>query len=334
MLYFFAIFADFIAPYDYREQTRLEPSAPPTIIRWRDQQGNLSVRPFIYALKLADARTMRYEEDATQPHLITFFPSGHAYSFLGLVPTNRHLFGIDQTSDTAPRLRLLGTDQLGRDQFSRLLFATRFSLLVSPLGTILACMIGIAFGALSGYVSPTLDSIMMGAADTMLSLPTLILILAARTAFPLVLPPASAVVLLVSIFAITGWAEIARLTRGLVLQTKQSEFVMAARSNGLGEAKILWKHILPNISSPLVIQATLMLPVFLLAEVTLSFLGVGLQEPEPSIGNMLSAALDLSRLRDSPFVVLAPAAVIFLFIVGVRLATHQQSLGKKERRRY
>ena len=330
-LYLVAIFADFIAPYDYREQTRSEPTAPPSTIRWRDADGNLYIRPFIYEQKLADARTMRYEEDTTQRHHVTFFPSGHTYSLFGLFPTNLHFCGIDQSRGTTARLRLLGTDQLGRDRFSRLLLATRFSLLVSPLGTILACLVGIAFGAISGYASQTVDSIMMGVADTMISLPTLILILAARTAFPLVLPPSSAAILLVSIFAMTGWAGMARLTRGLVQQTRQLEFVLAARSIGLRESTILWKHVLPNISSPLVIQATLMLPVFLLAEVTLSFLGVGLQEPEPSIGNMLSAALDLSQLRESPFVILAPALVIFLFVLGVRLATHKQSEGTKSR---
>jgi len=169
---------------------------------------------------------------------------------------------------------------------------------------------------------------MMGIADTMISLPTLILILAARAAFPLVLPPFTAAMLLISIFAITGWAEMARLTRGLVLAAKQREFVLAARATGLTEGKILLKHILPNIASPLVVQATLMLPLFLLAEVALSFLGVGLQEPEPSIGNMLANAVDITRLTDSPFVLLSPALVIFLFVLGIRLIGGKRDLVK------
>ena len=322
IFYFVAIFADFLAPYDYREQTRQEPSAPPSIIRWRDTDGTFHVRPFIYARKLADARNLQYEEDTSKIYPLVSLANGHTYKFLGVIPSNIHLFGTDaKGSDNAPRLLLLGTDQLGRDRFSRLLFAIRFSLIVSPIGTILACLVGVFFGAVSGYARQTIDSIMMGVADTMISLPTLILILAARAAFPLVLPPVTAAVLLISIFALTGWAEMARLTRGLVLAAKQREYVLAARSIGLTEPKILRKHILPNIASPLLIQATLMLPAFLLAEIALSFLGVGLQEPEPSLGNMLSAAADLSRLGDAPFIILSPAIVIFLFVFGIRLLT-------------
>ena len=324
LFYLVAIFADFIAPYDYREQSRREPSAPPSTIRFRDEQGVWHVRPFIYAQKLVDARNVRYEEDTSRIYpLETPVLDGRPYSLLGFLPTDIHLFGIPASgaefgADT-PQVHLLGTDQLGRDRFSRLLFAIRFSLLVSPIGTVLACIIGIFFGAVSGYAGRTIDVIMMGVADTMISLPTLILILAARAAFPLELPPFRAATLLIVIFALTGWAEMARLASGLVVSMRQREFVLAARASGLNETRILWRHIMPNISSPLLIQATLMLPVFLLAEVALSFLGVGLQEPEPSLGNMLSLSGDLTQLGASPFVILSPAIAIFLFVLGVRL---------------
>ncbi len=324
--YLVAIFADFLAPYDYREQARHEPSAPPSSIRLRDSQGEWHFRPFIYAQKLVDPRNMRYEEDTTQGYPITLFAQGHNYSLFGVIDTHNHLFGIDAGGiDGAPRIRLLGTDQLGRDRFSRLLYAIRFSLLVSPIGTLLACLIGVLFGAASGYATRTVDSVMMGVADTMISLPTLILILAARAAFPLVLPPFTAAALLIMIFGLTGWAEMARLTRGLVVSMREREFVVAARSTGLTEPRILWRHILPNIASPLLIQATLMLPVFLLAEIALSFLGVGLQEPEPSLGNMLSVAGDITLIRNSPMIILSPAVAIFLFVFGIRLLGWRRS---------
>jgi peptide/nickel transport system permease protein len=303
--YFVAIFAAFLAPYDYREQTRSMPSAPPSVVHFRDGDGVFHIRPFIYARRLVDARNTVYEEDASHAYDIELFPDG------------RHLFGV--ADDSAPRIVLLGSDQLGRDRFSRLLYATRFSLLVSPIGTLLACIIGIILGAVSGYAGPTVDTIMMGVADTMISLPTLILILAARAAFPIELPPMRAATLLIMIFSLTGWAEIARLARGLVVTTRQREFVLAARATGVTETGILFRHILPNVASPLLIQATLLLPVFLLAEVALSFLGVGLQEPDPSLGNMLSLSGDLTQLSASPVIILSPALVIFLFVLGVRL---------------
>lgn len=322
---FAALFAGSLAPYDYREQTRQEPSAPSTTVRFVDAEGTFHLRPFIYARRLVDAREMRYEEDSSRPFPVEFLVRGSIYSLLGLTDTNIHLFGI--AGEDSPRIRLLGTDQLGRDRFSRLLYAIRFSLIVSPLGMLLACLIGIIVGSVSGYSHRLIDGAIMAVADTMISLPTLILILAARAAFPLELPPFTAATLLVGIFALTGWAEMARLTRGLVVSVKEREFIVAARSIGASEAGIVWRHVLPNIASPLVIQATLILPAFLLAEVALSFLGVGLQEPEPTLGNMLAVAGDLTQLRDSPFLTLSPAVAIFLFVLGVRLIGWHRTKG-------
>jgi peptide/nickel transport system permease protein len=315
-----ALFADTIAPYDYRHQTRDEPSAPRSTIRFIDADGGFHFRPFIYESRLSDPLMLRYEEDGSRIFPIAFFVRGDTYSFLGLFVTDLHLFGVlDAGSNGVPRLRMLGTDALGRDRFSRLAQAIRFSLIVAPLGALLACLIGIFIGIVSGYASRGVDTFLMGTSDAMLSLPTLILILAARAAFPLELPPVRAGMLLVMIFALTGWAEMSRLSRGLVRSVREREFVLAAKAIGLTEGRILFRHILPNIARPLVTQATLILPLFLLAEVALSFLGVGLQEPEPSLGNMLSAAADVTQLRGQPFELLSPAIVIFLFVFGIRL---------------
>jgi peptide/nickel transport system permease protein len=315
--FFVAVFADFLAPYDYRDQVRLQPSAPPSSIRLIDTEGSIRW-PFVYERKLSDPRNFTYEEDAAQPRPIILFAQGREYSLLGILTTDRHLLGVE-SPDGNTRLNLLGTDQLGRDRFSRLIYAIRFSLIVSPLGTLLACLIGVIFGAVSGYARSSIDSVMMGVADTVISLPSLILILAARTAFPLELPPLTAAAMMITIFALTGWAEMARLTRGLVWSVKNREYVLAARSLGLSESRILLRHVVPNIAPAILVQATLMLPLFLLSEVALSFLGVGLQEPEPSLGNMLGAAVDLVQLRNAPLIVLSPAFVILLFVVGVRL---------------
>lgn len=323
-LYLLAILSEFIAPYDYREQTRNEPSAPASSIRFVDANGSFHLRPFIYARKLTDARNLYYEENPFQAYPLSFFVRGNTYHLLGLFRTDIHLFGVEDEKGDAPRIRLLGTDQLGRDRFSRLLVATRFSLLVSPIGTLLACLIGVVFGAISGYASRTIDGVMMTVADTMISLPTLILILAARAAFPLELPPFRAATMLVTVFALTGWAEMARLARGQVVAIKQRDFITAARAGGSTETRILWRHILPNIAGPLLVQATLILPAFFLAEVALSFLGVGLQEPEPSLGNMLTNASDLTQLAQRPFLLLSPALIIFLFVMGIRLLSRRQ----------
>jgi peptide/nickel transport system permease protein len=320
---FAAIFADTLAPYDYAEQTRNEPSAPRSSIRMVDKSGAFHLRPFIYRTEVEDPLSGRYREITDQVYPIGFLVKGYRYRLLGLFDTNLHLLGTSSSESDTPRLRLLGTDALGRDIFSRMLQAIRFSLSVCVLGGLAACFLGILIGIISGYSGKLIDTCLMGITDGMLSLPTLIIILAARAAFPLELPPLSAALLLVSIFALVGWAGMARLTRGLVLATRDKEFVIAAKATGVSGIRILQRHILPNISRPLIIQAALLLPAFLIAETALSFLGVGLQEPEPSLGNMLSSATDITLLRSRPLELLSPAIAIFLFILGVRLVANE-----------
>jgi len=319
-----AVFADLLATYDYRSQSRREPMAPPSSLRLRDDQGNWHPRPFIYARHLVDPLERRYEETPQQRYTLELFARGYSYKLFGLFNTDRHLFGVqldDSTSSIdAPRLNWLGTDGLGRDRFSRLVLATRFSLIVGPLGTLLASALGILIGLIAGYAGSWLDAVFMRAADVMMALPTLVLILAARAAFPLELPPTRAATLLITIFVVLGWAEMARLTRGLTLELRQREFVQAAVSIGCSPARILFRHILPNAARPLLAQTFLMLPAFLLAETSLSFLGVGLQEPEASWGNLLADAANLTLLeRHEAWPILAPAFVITVFVLGVRL---------------
>jgi len=306
------VFADFFSPYDYRQQSRAEVSAPETSLHFAGP------RPAIYPKTLSDPIRLIYEEDRTRPYTVELFVHGYQYKLLGIIPTDLHLFGVEQV-EGAPRINLLGTDNLGRDRFSRLMHAVRFSLIVCSFGVVLACLIGIVIGVTSGYSTKFVDTVLMGATDAMLSLPTLILILAARAAFPLELPPMRAAFLLLLIFALTGWAEMARLARGLVVATREREFVAAAVATGVTQGRILFRHILPNISGPLVTQAMLMLPAFLIAEIALSYLGVGLQEPEASLGNMLTAASDLNQLRQHPVIILSPAILIFIFVLGIRL---------------
>lgn len=326
-LYAFALLADLIGPYAYTKQVRIEPLAPISSIHFFDEAGNFHLRPFIYGIKLTEPQTFGYEEVKTEQFPIGFFAKGAEYRILGLFATDRHLFGVQgMDTRTIPHVRLLGADQLGRDKFSRLLRAMRFSLIVTPLGALIALMIGVVVGAVSGYAGRTLDNVLMGVTDTLIALPALVLILAARAAFPLELSLVGAGALLVFIFGFTGWGEMARLVRGLVWSLRNREFVLAARAGGATETAILFRHILPNIVQPVMVQTALMLPAFLLAEVAMSFLGVGLQEPEPSLGNMLASAADLVQIQQRPAGLVAPVAIIMLFLIATRLIRRSTSI--------
>src|SRR5262249_38723501 len=152
------------------------------------------------------------------------------------------------------------------DCFSRLLIGARFSLVVGPLGALLASAFGVLLGILSGYVGRWLDVILMRAADVTLALPTLVMVLAPRATFPLELPYFRAVKLLLLLLVLLGWAEIARLARGLTLELRKRDYVAAAESQGAGAARLIMRHILPNAAGPLTTQTLLLIPTFLLAE--------------------------------------------------------------------
>ena len=327
-----AVFADLLAPYDYASLSREEPSAPPTAIRFRDAQGRWHARPFIYAQRLVDKTTRRYEEITDRAYPIELFTQGYSYEILWLFPTNLHLFGArsDAGAD-APRVYLLGADESGRDRFSRLLIATRYSLLVGPIGALLASALGVLIGVIAGYMGGWTDAVLMRAADVMLALPSLVLILAVRATFPPGLPPATAIKLLLMIFVILGWAEMARLARSLTRELRERDYVVAAISLGCSPARIIVRHILRNAALPLATMALLILPTFLLLETTLSFLTVGLQEPDASWGSLLTSVDRGLFRRGHALAELSPAIAITLFVFGVRLLGDGLEKERRER---
>jgi peptide/nickel transport system permease protein len=315
-----AVFADLIAPYDYSSLSRREPFAPPTTIRFRDAEGRWRARPFIYARRLVDPATQRYEEITDRAYPLELFTHGYSYKLLWLIPTDLHLFGSRvEAGAESPRFYLLGSDRSGRDRFSRLLMATRYSLLIGPTGALLASALGVLIGVIAGYVGGWTDAALMRAADVTLALPTLVLILAVRATFPPGLTPGSAIRLMLTIFVLLGWAEMSRLARSLTQELRQREYVVAAVSLGCSPARIIVRHILRNAAMPLIAHALLVLPAFLLAETALSFLGVGLQEPEASWGSLLTAMDRNLFKRGHVLAELSPALAITLFVLGVRL---------------
>jgi peptide/nickel transport system permease protein len=312
LFYLVALFAPFITPYTQEEMDRQRYFHPPQRLHWIDSKGQFHVRPFVRATRLADPGSFRYEDDPRREVPVQFFVRGHAYRLMGLFPAETHLFGVPAPD----RIFLFGSDSFGRDVLSRLLFGAQISLTVGLIGIAISFTLGLLLGGISGYAGGAVDSVIMRSTELLLSIPALYLIIALRAVFPIDLPSQQVYLGIVAILAFIGWAGLARVIRGLVLSIKRSEYVTAAQALGFSRTRIIVRHILPNTMSFVIVAATVSVPGYILGEVVLSFLGVGVQEPSASWGNMLNQARSIRALTTFPWLLLAPGAAIFLTVMG------------------
>lgn len=266
--------AGFVAPYDFAAQDRTRPFAPPTRLHFLDSQGNLSIRPFVYSYT-----------DSGRGYPVRFFVRGSQHTIAGIFTSRWRLFGVDEPA----RIFLLGSDGYGRDQFSRLLYGGQISLFAGLLAAALSLGLGWVLGSAAGFYGKWVDEILMRGSELFLALPWLYLLFAVRAFLPLHIDPVHAFLLLITVIGLVGWARPARLIRGVVLSAKERGYVLAARGFGASDLHLLRHHVLPQTRAVVFTQATLLIPQYIMAEVTLSFLGLGVSEPAPSWGNMLAA---------------------------------------------
>jgi peptide/nickel transport system permease protein len=304
------IFAGFFAPYDPTEQDRKSPYLPPMRLHFVDAQGRFHARPFVYSLKLHEGTFDQYEEDTTRPLPLKFFVRGASYRLLEFVPSHLHLFGVQDE-----RIYLLGSDSYGRDQLSRFLYGGQVSLLAGLLGAGVTLLLGLCVGAVAGYFGGWRDDLLMRLAELFLALPWLYLLFALRAFLPLAVGPLQAFFLIIAVLGAVGWARPARLVRGVVLSAKERDFVRAARGFGATDGYLLRRHILPEVSSVLLTQTAILVPQFILAEMTLSFLGLGVPEPVASWGSLLSSLQQYSVLASYWWMYL-PALIMLPFFLG------------------
>jgi peptide/nickel transport system permease protein len=312
LFYGLAAVAPFVAPYTESAMDRERYYHPPQSLRWIDAQGSFRLIPVVRQTRLADARSFRYEEEPGNERPLRFFVTGEPYRLFGVLPMRRHLFGVDAPG----HVYLLGTDSFGRDQFSRLLFGAQISLTVGLVGIAISFALGLVLGGVAGYFGGWVDTAIMRLSELLLSIPSLYLIIALRAVFPIDLPSQYVYLGIVGILAFIGWAGLARVIRGLVLSIRRNDFVTAAEALGVGRFRIIVRHILPNTMSFVIVAATVSVPGYILGEVVLSFLGVGVQEPAASWGNMLTQARSVRALTSFPWLLYVPGVAIFLTVMA------------------
>lgn len=321
-LYGLAIVAGFVAPYGYQRQDRDRFFHPPI---WPRLEGFRLVVPRYEQLP-GDFQYRLVPNDTAPLH---FFVHGDPYRLLGLIPTTIHLFG---TGDDRHPVYLFGTDQYGRDVYSRTLYGSQVSLSIGIIGIIISFALGLIIGGISGYFGGVTDTLIMRWCELIMSVPTLYLVIALRGVFSANISSAAVYGIIIVIFAFIRWAGMARVIRGMTLSLSGQQFVLAARSLGQSHLKVIVRHILPNTFSYVIVAATLSVPYYILGEVDLSYLGVGIQEPNASWGLMLSAAQNTEYIKNYPWL-LAPGAAIFITVLafnflgdGLRDAADTKSL--------
>lgn len=316
IIYFALFFADFIAPYTKDFSDRTMAYVPPSKIFTIDENGKFS-KPYTYNYKREfDSVDLKiiYSLDRSQKHYIKFFSQGQKYKFLGLIPMKRHLI----TTDENGRLYLLGTDINGRDVFSRILFGGRISMTIGFLALFVLFPIGLLYGGIAGYFGGKVDMLMMRFAEAVMSIPSFYLLIILASILPSGMTSVQRFMLIVVILALIGWAGFARVVRGMVLSIKNQEYVQAARTIGASRFRIIVKHILPQTTSFVIVAMTLSVPSYILSESGLSFLGLGIQQPDASWGNMLKEAQEYTNIIYRPWL-LTPGFLIFIAVLAFNL---------------
>ena len=316
VIYFALLFADFIAPYTKDFSDRTMAYVPPSKIFTIDENGKFS-KPYTYNYKREfDAQELKivYTLDRSQKHYVKFFAKGQKYKFLGLIPMKRHLV----TTDESGRLYLLGTDINGRDVFSRILFGGRISMTIGFLALFVLFPFGLLYGGIAGYFGGKTDMIMMRFAEAVMSIPSFYLLIILASILPSGMTSVQRFMLIVVILALIGWAGFARVVRGMVLSIKNQEYIQAAKSIGASRLRIIVKHILPQTTSFVIVAMTLSVPSYILSESGLSFLGLGIQQPDASWGNMLKEAQEYTNIIYRPWL-LTPGFLIFIAVLAFNL---------------
>jgi peptide/nickel transport system permease protein len=312
LFYLIAAFPEFLAPHDADSYSARHPYAPPQVIRLFQElpDGRRVMRPHVVGTTSSidyNSGRRTFEDNPQDLIDLGLFVQGHHYRLLGVLPASRHLIG---PVDPAKRVYFLGADRLGRDVLSRTIHATRISMTIGLLGVALALVLGVALGGISGFFGGWTDALIQRLIEFLQSLPSIPLWIGLAAAIPPTTPPVRTYFLITVILSVLGWTGLARVVRGRFLALKNEDFVRAARLDGCRTGRILVRHMVPSFLSHIIAVVTLAIPGMIVAETSLSFLGIGLRQPAVSWGVLLQEAQNIRSIAAAPWLFTPSVAVV------------------------
>ncbi|NLG99546.1 MAG: ABC transporter permease [Chloroflexi bacterium] len=307
------VFAEIIAPYGTQTRNSKYLLGQPQPPRFVDSEGNFHLRPFVYGSKTTrnkETLRMEFSQDTSVILPLSFFYEGEPYKLWGLIPMNIHLVGLPDEM-----VHFMGTDELGRDLFSRLIYGTRVSLSIGVLGVLISFILGLVIGGISGYWGGWLDYFIQRLIEFIRSIPTLPLWMALSAAFPKEWPALRIYFAITILLSLIGWTNLARRVRGKLLSLRSEDFVVAAVIAGSSDFRIITRHLLPSFLSYIIVDLSVSFPYMILGETALSFVGLGLRPPIVSWGTLLQASQNIRTISQHPWLFL-PAIFVILAVLA------------------
>ena len=318
LLYLIGFFAEFIAPYGTDTTRPQYTYAPPQginlVLAKPDGSWGFQLHSNGYSITVdqeAMRRTFTVDESKVIP--LGLFVEGETYKMWGFIETNRHLIGPVDPSEV---VYFLGSDRIGRDVFSRLIYGTRISMSIGLVGVVISLVLGVFLGGISGYYGGAIDTAIQRLIEVVSAMPTIPLWMGLAAAIPLSWPPAQVYFTVTAIVSLLGWTSLAREVRGRFFALRSEDFVTAARLDGSNEMRLIFRHMLPSFTSHILAMVTLAVPAMIIAETSLSFLGIGLKPPVVSWGVLLQDAQNIRAIANAPWLLLWPALAVMVSVLA------------------